>query len=80
MAAPILWAPGILGLFPQETSAHKSPGFKGGGVGVYLGFLLGGGGGKCHFIFMGVGVRRSLSCCATGLGDKLLHSSRNARI
>ena len=51
MAAPILWAPGILWFFLLENShAHKIPPFRGGGV---LG-LLRRGGGSADFIFMGV--------------------------
>ena len=52
MAAPILWAPGILGLFLKENPhAHKIPPFRGGVVG-----FLEGGGGSADFIFMGVGI------------------------
>ena len=50
MAAPILWAPGIFGLFLQENpSAHKIPLWGGGGF-----FLRGGG--SANYIFMGVGI------------------------
>ena len=53
MAAPILWAPGILGFFLLENPhAHKIPPFFGGGV---LGFFRRGGRGA-DSILMGVGI------------------------
>ena len=51
MAAPILWAPGILGFFLLENPhAHKIPPFRGGSW-----FFLEGGGWKCQFYFYGRG-------------------------
>ena len=59
MAAPILWAPGVLGLFLQESlHPHKIVVLGGGGIffGLgYFGFFFGGGGGKCQFYFYGRG-------------------------
>ena len=50
MAAPIVWAPGILAFVLQENRhAHKIPRFRGGGV-----FWLFGGG--ADFIFMGARI------------------------
>ena len=52
MAAPILWAPGILGLFLQENPhAHKIPPVRGSS-----GSFLEAGGGSASFIFMGAGI------------------------
>ena len=52
MAAPILWAPGIFGLFLLENpDAHKIPPFRGGGSGFF-----GRGGGSANFISMGAGI------------------------
>ena len=54
MAAPILWAPGILWFFLLENPhAHRIPPFRGGG-GFW--FFLEGGGGSANFIFMGAGI------------------------
>ena len=51
MAAPILWAPRISAFFLQENlHVHKIPRFWGGGG------ILGLGGGKCRFFFMGAGI------------------------
>ena len=51
MAAPILWAPGIFGLFLlKNPHAHKIPPFRGGSW-----VFLGGGGWKCQFYFYGRG-------------------------
>ena len=48
MAAPILWAPGKIAFFLQETRhADKIPRFRGGGA------ILGLGGGRCQFYFDG---------------------------
>ena len=55
MAAPILWAPGIFCFFLLENPrAHKIPPFRGGGGGFWV--FLEGGGWKCQFYFMGVGI------------------------
>ena len=57
MAAPILWAPGILWFFQLENPhAHKSPPFMGAGGGVGVGVSWKGGGGSANFIFMGEGI------------------------
>ena len=55
MAAPILWAPGILGVLSvgESPHAHKIPPFRGGG-GFWA--FLEGGGGSANSIFMGVGI------------------------
>ena len=54
MAAPILWVPGIFrSLCWKAPRAHKIPRFRG------VCFFLGGGQGggwKCQFYFMGVGI------------------------
>ena len=53
MAAPILWAPGILWFFLLENPhAHKIPRFRGG----ELVFFLEGGGASANLMFMGVGI------------------------
>ena len=57
MAAPILWAPGIFGLFLlDKPHAHKIPRFRGG-----VGFFLEGGVWKCQFYFYGRGDFSKLS-------------------
>ena len=51
MAAPILWAPGIFGLFLQDKNSMSIK-FLVSGV-WYLVFL---GGGSVNFVFMGAGI------------------------
>ena len=55
MAAPILWAPGIFGSFCRKTPMPIKFLFLGGGGGGVSGRFQKGGG-KCQFIFMGVGI------------------------
>ena len=71
MAAPILWAPGIFGLFLMKNPhAHKIPPFRGGVL-----CFLGGGGGSSNFIFMGVGIFPL--CCPFGLSpERVRHTIR----
>ena len=53
MAAPILWAPGILGIFLLENPhPHKIPPFRGRGFWAFLER----GGGSANFVLMGVGI------------------------